>query len=128
MIHRAIFGSFERFTAILTENFQGEFPVWLSPVQVIILPITDKLASYGQDIVDELKSKNVRVNLDDRKETLQAKIRDATLQKIPYLIIVGEKEAKSKTLTVRTRKGKDLGQKRLAEFSDLVLSDIDNRS
>lgn len=128
MIHRAIFGSFERFTAILTENFQGEFPVWLSPVQVIILPITDKVTSYGQDIVDELKSKNVRVNLDDRNETLQAKIRDATLQKIPYLVIAGEKEAKSQTLTVRTRKGKDLGQKGMAEFLDLVLSDIDNRS
>ena len=92
MIHRAIFGSFERFVGIITEHFQGAFPVWLSPIQVIVLPISDKFIDYAKEVKDALGKANIRTDIDERNETLQAKIRDATLQKIPYLVIVGAKE------------------------------------
>ncbi len=128
MIHRGITSTLERMVGYLTEIYQGAFPVWLSPVQIIVLPITDKVTTYAQTIVDELKAKNIRVQIDDRSETLQAKIRDATIQKIPYLVIVGEKEEQAKTLAIRSREGEDLGQKTLEEFSEQVMSDIAKRS
>lgn len=105
MIHRAIFGSFERFTAILTEHFQGAFPTWLSPVQVIVIPITDKQNKYANKVADILIQAGLRVEVDERSDTMQAKIRDATLQKVPYMMVLGEKEQKSNKVTVRTRAG-----------------------
>ncbi len=128
MIHRGITGSLERFIAILTEHFQGAYPVWLSPIQVIILPLSDKFIAYAQKIETELKMANIRVEVDERKETLQAKIRDATLQKIPYLLIVGEKEEKAQSLAVRTRKGKDLGQVKTADFKKKMILEIEKKS
>lgn len=109
MLHRAIFGSFERFIAILTEHYQGAFPVWLSPVQAVVLPITDRNLGYAQEIIGQLKSSGLRVELDDRPETLQAKIRDSQLQKVPYMLIVGDKEEKEGTAALRLRTGEDLG-------------------
>ena len=128
MIHRGIFGSLERFIGILTEHFQGAFPVWLSPVQVIILPISDKFKDYANKIYGVLSSNDIRIEVDERRETLQAKIRDATLQKIPYLLIIGEKEEKAANISVRTREGKDLGQMTLHELEDKLIADIANKT
>ncbi len=128
MIHRGITGSLERFIAILTEHFQGAFPVWLSPVQVTILPISDKFLDYAAKISGGIKSQNIRCDVDRRNETLQAKIRDATLQKIPYILVVGAKEKETSTVAVRTRDGKDLGQIDLKKFTEKIKGDIANKS
>lgn len=110
MIHQGIFGSFERFIAILTEHFQGAFPVWLAPIQIIVIPISDKNSKYARDVFEDLSKAGIRVELDIRAQTLQAKIRDATLQKIPYMVICGAAEEKVSKIALRTREGKDLGQ------------------
>ncbi|HSX40069.1 MAG TPA: threonine--tRNA ligase [Candidatus Saccharimonadales bacterium] len=128
MIHRAIFGSFERFIAILTEQYQGAFPVWLAPVQVMILPIADRHAQAAQKIAEKLRDENIRVEVDNRSETLQAKIRDATLQKVPYMGIIGDKEAGNDKLSVRTRVGKDLGSLGLSDFLHQVKEEIDKKA
>lgn len=128
MIHRAIFGSFERFIAILTEHFQGTFPLWLSPVQVVIIPIADRHVDHAKSIYQELITHNIRVHLDDRSETMQAKIRDATLQKVPYMGIIGDKEiARQGVLSVRTRGGEDLGQIDLSSFMTKVKDEINQK-
>jgi threonyl-tRNA synthetase len=127
MIHRAIFGSFERFIGILTEHFQGAFPLWLSPVQVTILPITDAQNAYGEKVLKELVTAGVRVELDSRNERLQAKIRDATLQKVPFLGIIGKQEVENQTISVRTREGKDLGLMKIPAFQDKVKQEIDKK-
>lgn len=128
MIHRAILGSFERFVGIITEHYQGAFPVWLSPVQAIILPIVDKNVKYAQSILEGFKKTQIRSELDARNETLQAKIRDSSMQKIPYVVIVGEKEEKAAKIAIRTREGKDLGQMSLDEFVAKVKSEIENKT
>ncbi len=130
MIHRAIFGSFERFIGILTEHYQGAFPVWLSPIQIIILPIADRHSEYAEKILNKLKEENIRTELDTRQETLQAKIRDATLQKVPYMGIIGDKEVQNsdeEVISVRTREGKDLGQISLSEFIKKLKTEIDKK-
>ena len=127
MIHRAIFGSFERFIGILTEHFQGAFPLWLSPVQVTLLPITDAQNSYGERILKELTNAGIRAELDSRNERLQAKIRDATLQKVPFLGIIGKQEVENKTISVRTREGKDLGLMKIPAFLDKLKQEIDKK-
>lgn len=106
MIHRAIFGSFERFLGILTEHLYGKFPLWLSPVQVILLTLTSRNIKYSKRVKDELEKNNIRVKLDDRLETMNKKVRDAQLQNINYIVTIGDKEEKKKTLAVRTRDGK----------------------
>ncbi|MDO8486956.1 MAG: threonine--tRNA ligase [Candidatus Curtissbacteria bacterium] len=128
MIHRAIFGSFERFIAILTEHFQGAFPVWLSPVQAQVLPISDKFIPYAKNVADDLKSADIRVEVDERNETLQAKIRDASMQKVPYILIVGAKEEKAKKVAVRTREGKDEGAMNVGKLIEKIRNDIENKS
>ena len=128
MIHQGIFGSLERFIGVLTEHFQGAFPLWLSPIQIVILPISDKFKDYANQAKNNLISESIRVEVDERNETLQAKIRDATLQKIPYILIVGEKEKASGKIAVRTREGKDLGQIAVGEFKQKVLTQIENKS
>lgn len=128
MIHRAILGTLERFVGIITEQYQGAFSIWLSPIQVIILPLSDKFTGYAQKVADDLKSAAIRVEVDERNETLQAKIRDATLQKIPYILVVGAKEKETDTISVRTRDGKDLGQNDLEKFIEKIKSDIANKS
>ncbi len=128
MIHRAIFGSFERFIGILTEHYQGAFPIWLSPLQVQIVPVTDRNNKYGQDVLEQLLDSSIRVELDTRAETMQAKIRDAQLQKIPYMVIIGDREEKDGKVAVRTRDGKDLGTMDPKDFIEKVRLEIESRS
>lgn len=127
MVHRAIFGSFERFIAILTEHYQGSFPTWLSPIQTQVLPITDSNIVYSQKITDELNQAGIRSEINIKNETLQAKIRDSALQKIPYVLIIGKKEEDAKKVAVRTREGKDLGQMTFTEFTDKINKDIETK-
>ncbi len=108
-IHRAIYGSFERFIGILTEHYAGAFPTWLAPVQARVLPISEKHAAYGRAVYERLRAARVRVELDDRNEKLGYRIREAQLQKVPYMLVVGERERASGTVSLRPRTGEDLG-------------------
>lgn len=124
MIHRTIIGSFERFMGIIIEHYAGAFPVWLSPVQVAILPISDKHSEYAYDMVQKLKDKNIRVEVNDKNEPLNARIRDAQMQKIPYILVVGDKEIEAKTVSVRKRGQKDSKPQKQEEFISGVVADI----
>jgi len=115
MLHRAIVGSLERFMMILLENFAGALPVWLSPTQAMVIPISEKFQEYAQKVVGELKKGGIRVEMDSRPQTMGAKIRDAQLAKVPYMLVVGEKEEKGETVAVRLRDGIDLGPQKVAE-------------
>jgi len=125
MLHRAIFGSFERFIGILIEHYEGAFPTWLSPVQAVVLNITDKQADYCQKVLNSLQNKGFRVESDLRNEKIGFKIREHTLQKVPYLLVVGDKEVEAGTLAVRDRTGTDLGVMTIDEFSVLLQQDVD---
>jgi len=125
MLHRAIFGSFERFIGILIEHYEGAFPTWLSPVQAVVLNITDKQADYCQKVVNSLQNKGFRVESDLRNEKIGFKIREHTLHKVPYLLVVGDKEVEAGTLAVRDRTGTDLGVMTIDEFSVLLQQDVD---
>jgi threonyl-tRNA synthetase len=103
VIHRAVSGSFERFIAILIEHFAGAFPVWLSPVQVVVLPISDDQAEYAHEVARELREAGVRVEVDDRNETLNYRIREGETEKVPYMAVVGGREAEAQTVAVRVR-------------------------
>ncbi|WP_434577393.1 threonine--tRNA ligase [Thermoanaerobacterium thermosaccharolyticum] len=128
MLHRVVFGSIERFIAILTENFAGAFPTWLAPVQVRILPISDKHLAYAQNIQQRLLENDIRVELDDRNEKIGYKIREAQMQKIPYMLILGDKEVESGNVSVRSRKDGDIGSKSMQEFLSSILEEIKNKS
>src|SRR5579884_398076 len=127
VIHRAVTGSTERFLAVLIEHFGGAFPTWLAPVQAEILPIADRHVSYAASVAERLGKREVRTQVDDRVERLNAKIRDAQLQKVPYMLIVGDKEAESGEAAVRLRTGQDLGKKPVDEVLSLVLDDIGSK-
>lgn len=127
MIHRAIFGSFERFIGILTEHFQGAFPLWLSPVQIGLLPITDDAVKYANGVCQELLSAGIRAEVDVRNERLQAKIRDASLQKIPFLGIIGKQEMEAKSISLRNREGKDLGKIEISALIQKLKEEIDKK-
>ena len=122
MIHRVVFGSIERFIGILIEHYAGKFPVWLAPVQVKILPVSDKYVSYAEEVEALLKEKGIRVELDIRDEKLGYKIREAQLDKVPYMIILGEKEQSNQTVSVRSRDGEkqDLGEIQAEDFLKLL--------
>jgi len=124
MVHRALLGSVERFFGILIEHYAGAFPVWLAPVQVEVLPLSEKVAEYAEQVAEKLRGAGFRVHLDDRNEKLQAKIRDAQLQKIPYMLVVGGKEAEAGTVSVRDRTKGDLGARPLGEFMTALNSEI----
>ncbi len=124
MLHRAILGSFERFIGMLLENYAGILPAWLSPVQVCVMNITDKQADAVQNIEKALKSQDIRVISDLRNEKVGYKIRERTLQRIPYMLVVGEREAEQGTVAVRTRKGEDLGVMTVSAFAELLAADI----
>lgn len=128
IIHRAPLGSHERFIAFLIEHWGGNFPVWLSPVQVKVLPITDKNLSYAKSVWEKLKENGIRAELDERNERLQAKIRDAQIQKIPYMLILGDKEEKEKTVSVRGRSGKDSGALSIDKFIGNIRKEIETKS
>ena len=128
MIHRVVLGSIERFIGVITEHFAGAFPTWLAPVQVKVMPITDRTAEYTKKVAAELESAGVRVETDLRNEKIGYKIREAQSKKIPYMLIVGDKEAEAGTVSVRTRAGGDLGAVALAEFQAKLLEEIRTRS
>lgn len=116
MIHRVVFGSIERFIGILIEHFAGKFPLWLSPVQVKILPISDKFNDYAKAVEDTLKKEGLRCEMDARSEKIGYKIRNARMERVPYIVVVGEKEAGSNSVSVRKREEGDLGSMSLDEF------------
>jgi threonyl-tRNA synthetase len=116
MVHRALYGSVERFFGILLEHYAGAFPMWLAPVQAIVLPITDKQIDYARQVTSRLQDAGIRAELDDRKEKVNLKIRDAQLQKIPYMLVIGGREAESDSVSVRNRKHGDQGVQKLDEF------------
>ena len=124
MIHRVVFGSIERFIGILTEHFAGAFPLWLAPVQAMVLPISEKQAAYAKEVANALEDAGIRVELDDRNEKIGYRIREAQLQKIPYMLVVGDKEVESATVSVRARKGVDLGAMSLNDLTARMKDEI----
>ena len=127
MIHRTIFGSMERFMGILIEHYAGKFPVWLAPVQAIVLPISDKFNDYAYSLMNELKDKGIRVEVDARAEKIGYKIREAQLQRLPYMLVVGEKEVEERLVSVRNRDKGDLGQMGMESFVENILEEKNNR-
>ena len=127
MIHRVAFGSIERFIGILIEHFAGAFPTWLAPVQVKVLPISDKYMEYGEKVLAELEAAGIRAEIDKRAEKIGYKIREAQMQKIPYMLVVGAKEEESGVVSVRSRFAGDEGQKSLADFIAVVKEEIEKK-
>lgn len=123
MVHRTILGSMERFMGILIEHYAGRFPVWLAPVQVSILPISDKFNDYAYELREEMKSKGIRVEIDDRAEKIGYKIREAQLKRVPYMLVVGEKEVEDRLVSVRNRDQGDLGQMAVDAFVERLLEE-----
>jgi threonyl-tRNA synthetase len=124
MLHRAILGSLERFIGILIEHYAGALPVWLSPTQAVVLNITDQQADYAASVKKSLAQQGFRVKADLRNEKIGFKIREHTLQRVPCLLIVGDREVEANTVAVRTRGGKDLGSMSLPVFADRLKADI----
>jgi threonyl-tRNA synthetase len=127
MVHRALLGSMERFLGVLLEHYAGAFPVWLAPVQAVVIPISDRHLEYAQWVASELAAADLRVEVDERSERMQAKIRDAQLQKVPYMLVVGDKEAEAKAVAVRLRSGEDLGALPIEEFLLRVVDEVRER-
>jgi threonyl-tRNA synthetase len=128
VIHRAPLGTHERFIGFLIEQFAGAFPVWMSPTQVMVIPVSDKFEDYSSEVVKSLKMSGVRASIDNRNETLGARVRDAQNNKVPYMAIIGQKEVESGTITLRKRNSKDLVAMPKAEFEALVLNKIKDKS
>jgi len=128
MIHRALFGSIERFFGVLIEHYAGAFPLWLAPVQVAVLPITDRINEYAESIAAELKGEGFRVEANTKSDKIGAKIRDAQLQKVPYMLVLGDKELGERTVAVRERKQGDIGAMSLAEFKEKITQQRSQRS
>ena len=127
MIHRALLGSIERFIGVITEHFAGAFPAWLSPVQVKLLPVTDRAMDYAKNVAAQLDSQGFRVEVDSRNEKIGKKIREATLEKIPFMLVVGDRDMENGTVSVRTRKGEDLGAMTLEDFSAKLRQIVDEK-
>jgi threonyl-tRNA synthetase len=120
MIHRAIYGTYERFMAVLIEHYAGAFPLWLAPVQVVVVPVTDRNHEYANSVAAELRGDGFRVEVDSRREKMQARIRDAQLQQVPYMLVVGDRDQQAATVSVRERREGDLGAMALPEFCRLL--------
>ena len=128
MIHRALLGSIERFIGVITEHFAGAFPVWLNPVQVKVLPITDRALEYADRISKQLDGAGFRVEVDERNEKIGKKIREATLEKVPYMLVVGDRDMENQTVSVRLRTGEDLGAMSLEDFAARLKRDVDTKT
>ena len=128
MVHRAILGSFERFFGILIEHYAGAFPVWLAPVQAIVLPISDRFNERARAVEQELSGHGLRLDVDLRSEKIGAKIRDAQLRKIPFMLIIGEREAEAGTVAVRDRVHGDTGAVPVAAFADRLKHLVQTRA
>jgi threonyl-tRNA synthetase len=118
MIHRALLGSLERFFGVLIEHYAGAFPLWLAPVQAVVLPIAERHTEYAHKVAGELKGLGIRVHVDDRSESTRYKIREAQMQKVPYMLVVGDKEVEAGTVAVRHRQAGDLGPQTVAAFGE----------
>ena len=127
MIHRAPFGSMERFVAVLIEHTAGEFPLWLNPRQVVVIPVSEKFNDYAEKIYNDIKENNIFVELDNRNEKIGYKIRDWETHKVPYMVIVGEKEESAGNISVRKHKKGDLGSLSLSNFIDNIKEEISKK-
>jgi threonyl-tRNA synthetase len=128
MIHRVVLGAMERFLACLIEHYSGAFPVWLSPVQAAIVPISDRHVDYAHEIGSGFSADGIRVRVDDRSERMNLKIREAQLEKVPYMLVVGDKEMTSSSVSLRLRTGEDLGLQSVAQVRSRILGDIEAKS
>jgi threonyl-tRNA synthetase len=128
MIHRALMGSYERFIGILLEHFGGELPVWLAPLQTIVLPIADRHVDYGSTVLAQLTAAGVRAELDERTESVARKIRDAELRKVPYMLIVGDREQQTGEVGVREHRHGDEGSTAVGDFLQRLTDQINSRS
>jgi len=128
MIHRAPFGSMERFVAVLIEHTAGKFPLWLAPDQAVVIPVSEKFNDYAYEVSKELKKQDIRVIIDDRNEKIGRKIRDNELKKIPYLLIVGEKEIEKNEVSVRKQGEGDAGSMKITNFAELIKKEVENQS
>jgi threonyl-tRNA synthetase len=128
VIHRALIGTFERFIAVLTEHYAGAFPVWLAPVQAQLIPIADRHLEYAEQVAAELRETGLRVEVDGRREKINAKIRDAQLLKIPYMLVIGDKEVAANAVSVRLRTEENLGALSVAQFKDMAVRNVKSRS
>ncbi|GAM63450.1 threonyl-tRNA synthetase [Vibrio ishigakensis] len=127
MIHRAILGSLERFIGILMEDYAGFFPTWLAPTQAVIMNITDKQSEYVQEVVQKLQKSGIRAKADLRNEKIGFKIREHTLKRVPYMLVVGDQEMEAGEIAVRTRKGKDLGKFKVDDFISYIQAEVSSR-
>jgi threonyl-tRNA synthetase len=128
MIHRALFGSMERFFGVLIEHYAGAFPMWLAPVQVAVLPITDRVNEYAEELSRELRLAGFRVEANLRSEKIGAKIRDAQLQKVPFMLVLGDREMEQKTVAVRERARGDIGVMSIADFKEMAQRLVETRA
>jgi len=128
MIHRALFGSMERFFGVLIEHYAGAFPMWLAPVQVAVLPITDRVNGYAEELARELRVAGFRVEANLRSEKIGAKIRDAQLQKVPFMLVLGDREMEQRTVAVRERARGDIGVMSIAEFKEMAQRLVETRA
>ncbi|MEW5867754.1 MAG: threonine--tRNA ligase [Chloroflexota bacterium] len=128
MIHRALLGSMERFMGVLIEHYAGAFPVWLSPIQAVIIPIADRHVAFAEQVAERLKKAGIRIQLDDRGERMNAKIRDAQMQKVPYMLVVGDREVEAGAVAVRLRSEENLGAMPVEQFLERALADIEKRA
>ena len=128
MIHRALFGSMERFFGVLIEHYAGAFPMWLAPVQIAVLPITDRVNEYADELARELREAGFRVEANLRSEKIGAKIRDAQLQKVPFMLVLGDREMEQKTVAVRERARGDIGVMSVAEFKEMARRLVETRA
>jgi threonyl-tRNA synthetase len=127
MVHRALLGSIERFFGVLIEHYGGAFPAWLAPVQATLIPIADRHNEYARQLAAELKAAGLRVEIDDSSDRMQAKIRNAQLQKVPYMLILGDREMETQTVAVRLRDGQDLGAQPVSDFVAMAQEAVDEK-
>jgi len=128
MIHRALMGSFERFIGILIEHYAGEFPLWLAPVQALVLPIADRHAEHAERVARELRDAGLRVEVDGRAESVGRKIREGEVRKVPYMLVLGDREAEEGQVSVRRHKEGDLGSLQVSEFASRAVAEVADRS
>jgi threonyl-tRNA synthetase len=127
MLHRAILGSLERFIGILLEHYAGKMPVWLAPVQAVVMNITDKQAGFAQEVTKNLKKHGLRVKSDLRNEKIGFKIREHTIEHVPYLLVIGDREVESRSISVRSQDGSDLGSMTIDQFTDFIKAGVERR-
>jgi threonyl-tRNA synthetase len=128
MIHRALLGSLERFFGVLIEHYAGAFPLWLAPVQAVVIPVAERHHEYGQQVAERLRAQGIRTQLDDRSEKMGYKIREAQLQKTPFMVIVGDREAEAGNVAVRHRKSGDLGAMAVEALAAAIVRRVSERT